>query len=61
MQQDTEDPADTKTLTVRMPISLRERIEAQAAREDRTASQFVRFHLDRLIAAETETTNTSES
>ncbi len=60
MTNDTEDPADFKTLSVRMPISLRERIEAQALSEERTPSQFVRFHLDRIIAAETETTNTSE-
>jgi len=37
------------SLTLRLPTTLRERIETQAKREDRTASQFVRFHLATLL------------
>jgi hypothetical protein len=38
------------SLTLRLPTTLRERIEIQAKREDRSASQFVRFHLSTLLA-----------
>ena len=39
------------SLTLRLPTRLRERIENQARAEERTASQFVRFHLDQILAA----------
>jgi hypothetical protein len=37
--------ADVTTITLRLPKSLRERLEAQAKREERSLSQCVRFHL----------------
>lgn len=36
---------EVTTITLRLPKSLRERLEAQAKREERTLSQCVRFHL----------------
>jgi predicted DNA-binding protein len=46
-------PDDEATsITLRLPKSLRERIKAQARREERTESQFVRYHIARLLKAE---------
>ncbi len=36
---------EVTSITLRLPKSLRERLEAQAKREERTLSQCVRFHL----------------
>jgi len=43
----TED--DASTLTFRMPESLRARIKKFAGEEERTESQFLRFHLSKLL------------
>jgi len=45
-------PNDATSMTIRLPKSLRERIKAQARREERSESQFVRFHMARLIRAQ---------
>lgn len=37
------------SLTLRLPQELRDRLKARAAQEERTESQFVRFHLSRIL------------
>lgn len=37
------------SLTLRLPKELRERIKKQAAKEERSESQFVRFHLAAIL------------
>lgn len=47
--------SDTTQLSLRIPRDLRERLEQQAAAEERTASQFIRYHLAEILKeAETE-------
>jgi Arc/MetJ-type ribon-helix-helix transcriptional regulator len=41
--------AELTSLTLRLPQYLRDRIKQQAAAEERTESQFVRFHLSNLL------------
>jgi uncharacterized protein (DUF1778 family) len=43
--------SEQTSMTLRMPASLRKRIKRAAAAEQRTESQFVRFHLSRLLEA----------
>jgi len=40
---------EASTLTFRMPMALRSRIKSGAGEEERTESQFLRFHLTRLL------------
>jgi len=42
------------SLTLRLPQELRDRLKARAAAEERTESQFVRFHLSRILEANTQ-------
>lgn len=44
--------ADLTSLTLRLPVSLRERLKRQAQKEERTESQFVRYHLAKLLDRE---------
>jgi hypothetical protein len=48
------------SLTLRLPTSLRERIESQAKLEDRTASQFVRYHLGQVLVAASADSDSNE-
>lgn len=41
--------ASLTSLTLRLPTSLRERLKKQAQKEERTESQFVRYHLTRIL------------
>lgn len=41
--------ASLTSLTLRLPTTLRERLKKQAQKEERTESQFVRYHLGRLL------------
>ena len=41
--------AELTSLTLRLPQALRDKIKQQAAAEERTESQFVRFHLSNLL------------
>lgn len=43
-----------EVLGVRIPVDLKERLEAAAKREERTLSGFVRFHLAQMVGAEPE-------
>ena len=45
------DSTELTSLTLRLPVHLRERLEKQAAGEERTLSQFIRFHLAHLLEA----------
>lgn len=49
--------SETTQLSIRLPQDLRERIEKQAAAEERTPSQFIRFHLGRILDQQTPTEN----
>jgi predicted transcriptional regulator len=45
--------ADTHTsISLRLPTALRERLQAQARAEDRSESGFIRYHLTRILEAE---------
>jgi predicted DNA-binding protein len=37
------------SITLRLPLSLRERLKKQAKKEERTESQFVRYHLSLIL------------
>jgi predicted DNA-binding protein len=41
--------AESTTLSIRMPAKLRRRLRALAARQERTESAFVRYHLAQLL------------
>lgn len=48
------------TITFRLPAALREKIETQAASEERSVSGFVRYHLGALVEVANDDTKTSE-
>jgi len=48
------------TITFRLPAALREKIETQAASEERSVSGFVRYHLGALVGVTDDDTKTSE-
>jgi predicted transcriptional regulator len=41
--------AESTTLTIRMPAKMRRRLRQIAAKQERTESAFVRFHLSQLL------------
>jgi len=43
---------EATSLTIRLPKTLRKRLEKRAAAEHRNTSQFVRYHITRLLDAE---------
>ena len=51
--------SETTSITLRLPASLRQRIKKAAAAEERTESQFVRFHLSKVLAGEKSKTRKS--
>ena len=60
-RSDMSDQAFT-TLSLRLPVILREKIQTQAANEERTESGFVRYHIGKVVnATEEETTIEEES
>ena len=46
------------TITFRLPAALREKIETQAAAEERSVSGFVRYHLGALVGVSEEEAKT---
>ena len=43
--------AELTSLTLRLPKALRKKIQARAKAEERTESQFVRYHLAAILAS----------